>query len=819
MTREELQAKISEIENELSVAEKKRSEQYSNHATAQAKAAKYEAKYYARLKRQEQLEDFPDNPVEALWCLDLTNDIPIGTEVGVVDVAGCAKYNGRNIIDGYKKNYEYDLSRDGELHHAFPGLNLNFSYLKFLTYNEGFQRWKPTTRYAVIVAWEGQAIELDYWDVQSGDRQAYIRYLPAYSAWLKNSINKYPEDQHNVPIDYMACGDKAFKINDEILVEFQETDSELSTNDGEEGWTKPLIKGFKDHPQPCPLYLYFIRDPILYYDEKGDPVDAGSKARESSARVFDVDEYLDDNLDEREPDKAVSITLPLNTNCIAGYNNTDSEHGSKSCNGHWSKTLYRTTVHALSWTILGLNPILQWGVFVEHNGEIYTFKPSEVDREQDTTLWPPEPFKNIFPCSQHTSQGSYTPNKSFDVFELEEIWDDYSWDIGDIVVIMQGRKDSCEIWNITQDDYKFKSIPIHAEIINDFPGEMNADFRVVSLGVCKNIIYIAYAKMNDERMEAFYEIYAFNLFNDTFTFAGESGDFCCYNPFTEKVWYYKIDEEITKPYNLKMYGARQTSDPLCAHGYFSECNESCIANILPERLLTTPTVTESLLGIGLACPWFPDICKEDCTDPRQYCYDNPTICYCAATNTQWTVDAARGAYSEKLEGSKTTGSYVTADYVWGVNSNDSCENHYLSDWWILQINNLITSNGVSGTVYEDWPEAVAYHASITPKGSGLRIAMTVKNGVESSESNTVQTSEKSIDCGVVENDFVLDKWPYVNPYAIAIDVTDRAGNNYDSLVAIKDINNHIIFDGDDLGEYDITGLFQFYLANLEVFTN
>ncbi len=896
MTRAELQKIISELKTEVSATEKRRSSQYSSYQKAQTASKKHETNYYARLRRQEQLEDFPENPTEALWCLDYTTDIEIGAEVGTLDMAGYAKYNGRNIQPGYKKNYEYDMARDGKLHHAFPGFNLMFSYLKFLTFNEGFQKWYPSSRYAVIVAWETQVgeeiTELDYWEVKPTDKLAYIRYLPAYSAWLKNSIDPYPEDKHNVPISYMACNHQAFKINDVVLVKFVDQDIEiekfkirnketsqtqielehqkeklkakqelydlkfgnytkeqlekLDTKQKNEafnltsdiviaeskisaleirmeeirdksitfpdGWAKPLIIGFKDHPRPCPFFLYFIRDPILYYDEKGDEVASDSDARKTSARVFDVDEYIDNGLDEREPDKAVSIALPLNSRCKAGYNNVDSEHGARSCNSHCSKTLYRTTVHALSWTILGTS-ILQWGVFIEHNGEAYVFKPSEVDREQDTTLWPPLSFENTFLCSPYTRDGSYTPNKSFDVFELEEIWDDYSWDIGDIVVIMHGRKESCEIWNITQDDYKFKSIPIYEEIMDDFSEEMNVEHRTISLGISKNIIYIAYGALSKGEMVSFSEIYGYNVFTNAFTALGESGDFCCFNPFREEVVYFDFGDED------------ETSDIFMENPHFVE--------VLGDPVCDTGPVCDNwnhdgkYIGFSRMPPFSPDTCERDehgvCVGPS-----------CATYSGKWSAILSKSTKHSKLGGQSemmTGGMCPNYEYwffIWHWHDPALCGDQTLviSDHYYENNVCPVSSGGALirqwGNYYKDWLVSnVSIHASITDKNTGCRITGTVKNGViasnATSSTNTIVESEKNFDFGGVQDEFISTKWPYVNNYAIAKDVTDSEGENYKSLIAIQDKDSHIVFDDNDLGEYDMTGLFQFYIANLEVF--
>ncbi len=821
---------IGQYQNSIAALQKKISGLQSKYYKAQTASQKYDANYYARLTRQEQLEDFPENPSEALWCLDYTTDIPLYTEVGTIDMAGYAKHNGRNIVAGYKENYLYDMGRDGKLHHAFPGFNLMFSYLKFLTFNEGFQKWYPSTRYAVIVAWETQVgeeiTELDYWDVQPQDKLAYIRYLPAYSAWLKNSIDPYPEDKHNVPISYMACNHQAFKINDVVLVKFVDQDIEiekfkirnletsqtaidlqfekewladrqeaydeqfgsytpeqlknLDTHQKDQvfnltsdiiiseskisaleirmeeirkkditfpdGWAKPLIIGFKDHPKPCPFYLYFMGDPILCLDSQNNvQEDCNEDETFKYYRVFDVKENLEE---EVSITNAQNNALAINSICkIWGVADEKSGHGSLLCYRQDSIQVDLWTAHAIAWRTLEATPQFYWAVCVDYNGEKWLFPdPLKLEADPDyedskSSTWPKDDgaFFDQMECNEFIQYGTYNPVHAFDLWELGEDIDSRGWVEGDVCLSICGNSDALHIWNLTQEKYWLQTVGMVSQITSDYPDAFYQSYHTYILGVREASVHFVYGDLQFGKMTRFNDVYTYDAIKEEYLRHNISGHLVLWNPFRSELWYVSHGE-ISDPESFTAFYSDVTPE---LPGFGSNCEVDCLS------------VYHGANYIGMGAG------GSSCLINNYFEYFYPY-----------------SGSSGKIEGYFGGHKYTNL-----ARRGCNCQ----ASWLHCGGNCYGTCYGLDiGTWYFDWAASVGVpdYVSITNDGSGETREVDVWNGEEGS----VVTTQKTHKSGNYDSDYAQSKWPYIAKYAWLKTAIDSTGTEYKDIVIQRDIN-------------------------------
>ncbi len=816
---------ISQYENSISVLEKKISGLQSQYYDAITASQKHEANYYGRLKRQELLEDFPENPTEALWCADYTDNIPLYTEVGTLDCAGYAKHNGRNIVPGYKENYKYDMGRDGKLHHAFPGFNLMFSYLKFLTFNEGFQKWYPSTRYAVIVAWEEQVgeeiTELDYWDVKPEDKLAYIRYLPAYSAWLKNVVNIYPEDKHNVPISYMACNHEAFKINDEVLVKFVDQDIEIEkfgirnletsqtrielehqkeklkakqelydlkfenytkeqlekldakqkdevfnlTSDiiiieskisaleirleeireddltFPDGWAKPLIIGFKDHPKPCPFYLYFMGDPILCLDSQNNvQEDCTEDETFKYYRVFDVKENLEE---EVSITSAQNNALAINSICKAWPDDEKSGHGNLLCYRQDSIQVDLWTAHAIAWRTLAANPQFYWAVCVDYNGEKWLFPdPFKLETDPDyedskSNTWPKDDkvFPDKIECNEYIQYSTYKPVHAFDLWELGEDIDSRGWVKGDVCLSICGDSDALHIWNLTQEKYWLQAVSMVSQITSDYPDDFFQSYHTYILGVREASVHFVYGDLQFGKMTSFNDVYTYYAIEDEYLRQNISGHLVVWNPFRSEIWYVDHGE----------VGSPETAVRFAYDYVAGDCSIGVGTNQCIE-------ITNAGIGV-VGYAW------EGCVTNNYYkTYNSGNQISGYFGGFSYT-----GGYIEPRICQVPNGIFCPATRG-GANAGSRIYTGYYRDW--------VPSTGA--------PDKV----SITENGSGeIRTVETWNGPVDSYE-----ITNESHDAGIYDPEYAESLWPYIAKYAWLKTANDSTGTEYEDIVIQRDIN-------------------------------
>ena len=160
----------------------------------------------------------------AAWCADLTEDLT--GEIATAEVPGDTR--GVNIMPGYrllKSNYIPERSGIMVKSQDMPAVAATYNAMIMA----GWQKYYPTFRYGTIKYvstesdWCNVLLDVVYSEVQD-------ETLP-----INQSVYLV-----NVPIEYMECNAGPFKIDDQVLVQFQDQD-----------WEQPVVIGFKDNPKSC----------------------------------------------------------------------------------------------------------------------------------------------------------------------------------------------------------------------------------------------------------------------------------------------------------------------------------------------------------------------------------------------------------------------------------------------------------------------------------------------------------------------------------------------------------------------------------------
>ena len=177
-------------------------------------------------KRKSYLENnMPDDKDISVWCADTTEDLT--GEIGLIEVPG--ESVDFNIQPGYESNAVYNATRDGQLAPTVAQTSVQAFYNMALL--PGWQKWKPTYRYATITAINGDIASVDL-DMATSTQQ---------------SLNINQEGSlTGISIEYMDCDGDIFEVGDTVLIKF----------DGQ-NWLSPKIVGFKDSPKECFFLLNF----------------------------------------------------------------------------------------------------------------------------------------------------------------------------------------------------------------------------------------------------------------------------------------------------------------------------------------------------------------------------------------------------------------------------------------------------------------------------------------------------------------------------------------------------------------------------------
>lgn len=160
-----------------------------------------------------------------IWCADLTEDL--SGDVGIIEIPG--EQQSWNILPGYFNEAPYNAQRDGHILPAVVGTPAGvFWNLAMLP---GWQKWKPTFRYGVITAKNGDECD--------------VALEAAFSSQQAINVNQEPE-LYEVPITYMTCDGAVFEVGDEVVIRFNDQD----IND-------PEVIGFKEQPKRCTQWVVF----------------------------------------------------------------------------------------------------------------------------------------------------------------------------------------------------------------------------------------------------------------------------------------------------------------------------------------------------------------------------------------------------------------------------------------------------------------------------------------------------------------------------------------------------------------------------------
>lgn len=209
-----------------------------NKRAGEKAIADKQAEYLALLKKQTELTALKTTEAQGIlaWCADYT--LGMTGQVATLEVFG--EYNpliggGVNIqpgFGGHSWNNSYGkLQRAAILSES--GFAWNFTMLN------PWEKWMPKWRYARVTAVvDSFSLDLELLPVVSktGSYLSKIR-----------TINKPWEGRMSgVPVTYMTCGAKAFKIGDEVLVQFDKSGTTYN----------PTVIGFKQNPAICfPDYI------------------------------------------------------------------------------------------------------------------------------------------------------------------------------------------------------------------------------------------------------------------------------------------------------------------------------------------------------------------------------------------------------------------------------------------------------------------------------------------------------------------------------------------------------------------------------------
>lgn len=153
------------------------------------------------------------------WCADYTTDLATGAEVATIEI------DGEKDLVLVAPAGPAHTAQAGQLQQVFGGpasaAAWNWAMLP------GWQKWRPTFRFATITALDTEADTAD------------VALLPAASSAQGLDVNQAAV-LLGVPVSYMTCNASAFEVGDVVVVEFMGQD-----------WSRPRIIGFRDNPRGC----------------------------------------------------------------------------------------------------------------------------------------------------------------------------------------------------------------------------------------------------------------------------------------------------------------------------------------------------------------------------------------------------------------------------------------------------------------------------------------------------------------------------------------------------------------------------------------
>ena len=192
------------------------------------------------------------------WCVDVTENMT-GT-VGTIEVPG-----ERRTFVNLQNDNTHTPARDGQLEKA--GAGKTAAVIWNLAMLPGWQKWKPTYRYATITS-------LNISSSDYGNDYCDVTLESAISTQQSLDVNQ-TTTLSNVPIKYMDCNGAGFKVGDVVIVRFKGQD-----------WNDPVVIGYKEEPKYCHhialivVYLqrlvadggfgYWEKSSVIAWDAKND---------------------------------------------------------------------------------------------------------------------------------------------------------------------------------------------------------------------------------------------------------------------------------------------------------------------------------------------------------------------------------------------------------------------------------------------------------------------------------------------------------------------------------------------------------------------
>lgn len=200
------------------------------------------------LAEQKYLQELATKINTTGWCVDVTEDMT-GT-VGTIEVPG-----ERGSFVNLHNDNAHTPARDGQLEKAGAGKTAGVIWN--LAMLPGWQKWKPTYRYATITA-------LTISETEGGTDYCDVTLESAVSTQQSLDVNQ-ATTLSNVEIDYMDCNGAGFKVGDIVVVQFTGQD-----------WNSPKVIGYKTKPKYChhialiAVYLIRLTKPLYLVDDYPD---------------------------------------------------------------------------------------------------------------------------------------------------------------------------------------------------------------------------------------------------------------------------------------------------------------------------------------------------------------------------------------------------------------------------------------------------------------------------------------------------------------------------------------------------------------------
>jgi hypothetical protein len=196
--------------------------------------------YLGLQRRIADLGAIPVAESRELWCADLTEDLPGGTEVGTIEVPGeWVPYKETVIRPAFSPEHThlYNRARDGWLTPTAALSPEAYFYNRAML--PGWQVFRPTFRFAVCTAINADRT-MDVGLVFPNTSSQQGLNVTPQSIPASSTAEAAPISFTHVPVQYMDCDIEAFALGDMVVVQFDNQHAE-----------QPRVIGFRDHPRAC----------------------------------------------------------------------------------------------------------------------------------------------------------------------------------------------------------------------------------------------------------------------------------------------------------------------------------------------------------------------------------------------------------------------------------------------------------------------------------------------------------------------------------------------------------------------------------------